>query len=162
VKLENIKSETDLRNWLTEWVGECCGRVTIEWVEPSLYGSSVGAPDCKIKSEGISVGLELKYLECTRKGIKWKVRPAQRRYHHMGMRSGQKSALLAWIKQTSKLVLVRGDHIPLRDYSTDKESGCAHGLVIMEELNYHSIKSDTQAIFNLEDLLFGLDKVWWV
>ena len=76
-----------------------------------IYGSTVGVPDCKMSYDKNTVGLELKYLVTNRKGIKWEVRPAQRRYHHMHAKSGGRSALLAYIAANSELVLVRGDHI---------------------------------------------------
>jgi hypothetical protein len=156
MKLEDIASETNLRNWLTDNIDECEGRLKIEWIEPAQYGSSPGLPDCKLNG----IGLELKYLLSTKKGIKWTIRPAQRRYHHMLARNGGKSALLAYIAAKNELVLVRGDHIPLRDYAIDKESGCAHGLVILEHLNYMSLDTDRQAIFELEKLLFHDDVFW--
>ena len=155
MKLLEVASEGDLRYWIQEWIFECNGRLSLEWVEPMMYGSTVGAPDCKIKFANQSVGLELKYLVSTKKGIKWTVRPAQRRYHHMNVRNGGRSALLAWIAAKEELVLVRGDHIPLRDYASDKESGCAHGLVKLDSLGM----SDKQAIFSLEKLIFN-DEYW--
>jgi hypothetical protein len=155
VKLDNVCSETDLRNWLTDQVFECEGRLSIEWIEPALYGSTIGAPDCKLKFANQSVGLELKYLLSTKKGIKWTVRPSQRRYHHMLAKNGGHSALLAYIASSRELYLVRGDHIPLRDYSKHQESGCPHGLVIMYQLDFMSIDRDRQAIFELEEHLFS-------
>jgi hypothetical protein len=160
MKLNEVASEGDLRYWLQEWISECEGRLALEWVEPMMYGSTVGAPDCKVSYNRKTVGLELKYLISTRKGVKWTMRPAQRRYHHMNAKAGGRSALLAYLAAQEKLVIVRGNHIPLRDYASDKESGCAHGLVIMEELNYFSIDSDQQAIFNLENLIFTSDAFW--
>jgi hypothetical protein len=159
MKLEDISSETDLRHWLTDNIGECEGRLKLEWIEPAKYGSTIGAPDCKIKYDDKSVGLELKYLLSTKKGIKWTVRPAQRRYHHMLALHNGRSALLAYVVAKQELYLIRGDHIPLRDYATDKESGCRHGLVQMEHLDYFSIDRDKQAIFRLENMLFE-DTFW--
>jgi hypothetical protein len=156
MKLNEVASEGDLRYWLQEWISECDGILKLEWIEPMIYGSTIGVPDCKIKSGNQSIGLELKYLLSTKKGIKWVVRPSQRRYHHINAKAGGRSALLAYLAARSELVLVRGDHIPLRDYATDKESGCAHGLVI---LDYMSKDSDKQAIFKLEKLIFN-DEYW--
>jgi hypothetical protein len=157
MKLENVGCESDLRHWLTDQIFECEGRLKLEWIEPSLYGSSVGAPDCKIKFGISSIGLELKYLLSTKKGIKWSVRPAQRRYHRMLSHHGGRSALLVYVAAKEELYLVRGDHVPLRDYSTDPASGCQHGLVKMEHLDYMSLDRDRQAMFQLEDNLFSED-----
>lgn len=151
MKLTDIHSETDLRNWLTTNTDR-----SIEWIEPGRFGSSEGLPDCKFEG----VGLELKYLEQTRKGIKWKVRPAQRRYHHMNVLKGGHSALLAFTDKTHELLLVRGDHIPLRDYAVDKESGCAHGLVILEKINSWSIQEDAMAMDELLRLIHIGSKFW--
>jgi hypothetical protein len=159
MKLENVGSEGDLRNWLTDNLAHCEQRLKLEWVEPSIYGSSVGAPDCKIKSGNKSVGLELKYLLSTRKGIKWTIRPAQRRYHHMNLRNGGCSAILAFSAAEEKLYLVRGDHVPLRDYASDVASGCPKGVVQMEVLDYMSVDRDRQAMFELEQQLFH-DEFW--
>ena len=160
MKISDIASETDLRNWLDEWISTCEGRIHMEWIEPAKYGSSVGAPDAKLIADRQSVGLELKYLLTTRKGIKWTVRPAQRRYHHMLGRTGGRSALLAYIPASNELCLVRGNNIPLRDYSKDPDSGCAQGKVTKWELNYGTVYPDRQAIYNLEDYLFYNDNFW--
>jgi hypothetical protein len=159
VKLKEITSEGNVRSWLQEWISECQGRLKLEWIEPMMYGSTVGAPDCKISSGMNSVGLELKYLLTTKKGIKWEVRPAQRRYHHMHAKNGGRSALMAYIAATSVLVLVRGDNIPLRDYAKDPQSGCHDGKVKMWDLSYFSLDADRQTIFNLERALFG--ELFW-
>jgi hypothetical protein len=159
MKLENVTSEGDLRNWLTDQIFECEGRLGLEWIEPARFGSTIGAPDCKIKYGIESIGVELKYLLSTKKGIKWAVRPAQRRYHHMLAFHGGRSALLVFAAAKRELHLVRGDHVPLRDYATDPQSGCAHGLVIMERLDFMSIDRDRQAMFALEDNLFQ-DDFW--
>jgi hypothetical protein len=159
MKLENITSEGDLRNWLTDQIFECEGRLGLEWIEPAKFGSTIGAPDCKIKYGISSIGLELKYLISTKKGIKWAVRPAQRRYHHMLAFHGGRSALMAFIAAKQELYLVRGDHIPLRDYASDPQSGCANRLVKMTHLDFMSIDRDRQAMFALEDNLFQ-DEFW--
>lgn len=159
MRLNEIASEGDLRYWLQEWISECRDRLNLEWVEPMIYGSTVGAPDCKIKHQDSTIGLELKYLLSTKKGIKWTLRPAQRRYHHMNIKQGGRSALLAYIPATSQLVLVRGDHIPLRDYASDPDSGCKDGLVRCQHLNFFTLDTDKQAIFELETVLF--DSHFW-
>jgi hypothetical protein len=161
MKLEDVTNETYLRHWLTDQVFECEGRLKLEWIEPALFGSTIGAPDCKIKFGISSIGLELKYLVSNKKGIKWTIRPAQRRYHHMLAFNGGRSALLAFIAAKNELHLVRGDHIPLRDYATNPDSGCAHGLVKMTHLDYMSIDRDRQAMFQLELNLFSdLEDFW--
>jgi hypothetical protein len=158
--LENVSSENGLRNWLTDNLHHCEGRITVEWIEPAPYGSTEGAPDCKLKSEGMTVDLELKFLLSTKKGIKWTVRPAQRRYLHMSIKNGNRSALLAFIAATEELHLIRGDHVPLRDYAKDPSSGCAHGLVKMNHIDYFSVDRDRQAMFNLESILFQSPLFW--
>lgn len=157
MKLSDINKEGDLRDWLSEWIIKCEGRIKLEWVEPAIFGSAIGAPDCKLNNGEMTIGLELKYLLSTKRGIKWAVRPAQRRYHHLHVKHGGKSALLAWIMAKDELVLVRGDHIPLRDYATDVSSGCAHGLCIMEVLNYFSVDPNANAMDILERTLFHND-----
>jgi hypothetical protein len=158
MKLENIDSEGDLRAWLRANISACEGRVKIEWIEPSLYGSSIGMPDCKIVTEDKSVGLELKCLPMTRKGIKWIVRPAQRRYHRMTALRGGRSALLAYVN--SDLLLVRGDHVPLRNYASDPSSGVLSDDIIINNLSYLMIDRDRQTIFNLESMLFHDESFW--
>jgi hypothetical protein len=156
MKIENISRETDLREWLSENIVHCEGRIVINWIEPSRYGSSVGQPDCTITSSGMNViGLELKYLLKTRRGIKWTVRPSQRRYHHMLMKHGGRSALLAWVPAEYRMLLVRGDKIPLRDYVDDPNSG-----VDDFNINIFSINVDMNAIFQLEQYLFHEDFFW--
>jgi hypothetical protein len=144
VKLENIVDEGGLRHWLRD---NC--RLQLEWVEPSKYGSSVGAPDVKITHGSDVVGLELKCLTRTRKGIKWTVRPAQRRYHRMTALHGGRSAVLASID--GELVLVRGGDVPLRDYASDPDSGCPNGEVAT---------FGVRTMPELEELLFGERRLW--
>jgi hypothetical protein len=160
MQFQNITSEGDLRTWMRSNISECEGRVKIEWIEPSLYGSSIGMPDCKIVSEDKSIGLELKYLELTRKGIRWTVRPVQRRYHRMLAIRGGRSALLAYIAGIKELVLVRGDHVPLRNYASDPNSGVEGDDAIVNNLSYFSIDKDRQTMFNLEEMLFHNSDFW--
>jgi hypothetical protein len=161
MRLKDITSEGDVREWLQEWIDECQGRLKLEWIEPSIYGSTVGTPDCKVSKSGVqwTIGVELKYLLTTKKGIKWEVRPAQRRYHHMHAKSGGRSALMAYIAANSVLGLVRGDHIPLRDYAKDPQSGIHDGKVKMWDLSYFSVDTDLNTILNLERALFG--ELFW-
>lgn len=162
MKLVNINKENDLRSWLREYVGLCEGRIQVKWIEPGPYGSTVGAPDAELSNKQRTVGVELKYLVTTRKGIRWDVRPAQRRYHHMHARKGGRSALVAYIPATHKLLLVRGDHIPLRDYSSDPDSG-VRGCVdanITYQLNLFNSQEDRQTILELEKKLF-YDISYW-
>jgi hypothetical protein len=157
MKLSDITSEGDLRQWMKDYAHICDGRLKFDWIEPSIFGSSVGQPDLQIKSAGKKVGLELKYLLSTKKGIKWTLRPAQRRYHHMNLRNGGCSAVLAFIPATKQLLLMRGDHVPLRDYASDPNSGCANGRAIYEDVNYFGVDPDNNAMFVLERLLFHND-----
>jgi hypothetical protein len=162
MQIMDIKDEGDLRKWLGEHIKETCGRVQIEWIEPAKYGSSIGSPDCKLKSEAQTIGLELKYLTATKNGIKWMVRPAQRRYHHLNALKNGRSALLAFIDEPKghvkkRIVLVRGDHIPLRNYASDPNSGCNSIEAKMTDISYFSLDQDRQAIFILEGILFHED-----
>lgn len=154
--LSNISSENDLRDWLKDLSGEMKG-VTFQWVEPGLYGSTTGAADVIMKLDHQKVDVELKYLYKTAKGIKYTLRPAQRRYHRMGMFRGSRSALLFVENGTKALCLVRGDHISLRDYASDAASGCKAGddrkLVILGE-------RDTDKIKFLKFLLFESKNYW--
>jgi hypothetical protein len=156
MQLSNIASESDLREWIKDLSGHMNG-VKLQWVEPSLYGSSVGAADVIMKFEHQKVDVELKYLYKTSKGIKYTLRPAQRRYHRMGMFKGNRSALLFVENGTKNLCLVRGDHISLRDYAADTASGCRNGddrrLVIEGRTDISKIKF-------LKFLLFESKNYW--
>jgi hypothetical protein len=160
MKLDDIASEQNLREWMRDWIHVCEGRLKLEWIEPNIYGSTVGGPDVKVTYEHTMIGLELKYLTTSRKGIKWAVRPAQRRYHHMLARRGGRSALLAYVGGAQEFILVRGDDIPLRDYASSPSSGCKEGVVKTWPLNYFSVDTDKSSMFNLEDLLFNNEDFW--
>jgi hypothetical protein len=121
-KMEN---ELQLRHWLAEQLSP---PITIQWIEPGRYGSSIGAADCNVKCGLVLVSLELKIWETTKKGVKCKMRPVQRRWHHVSMRKGQRTAVLASVG--NYIILVRGDHVPLRDYAIDKNSGVEDGELI--------------------------------
>jgi hypothetical protein len=123
VKLINISSETDLREWLTEQANYDTS-TSLQWVEPAKFGSTTGACDAIMKHRDHRVDLELKYLYRTRKGIKFTVRPSQRRYHRMTMKRGGRTALLCVENGSKRLFLVRGDHVPLRDYASDFAAQC--------------------------------------
>lgn len=154
MKLQDINKEDDLRHWVKDHLSYCEGRVTIDWIEPAMFGSSVGQPDVQFKSEDTKIGIELKYLLRTKKGIKWTLRPAQRRYHHMTAKAGGKSAILAYIPASNKLILCRGDHVPLRDYARDPDSGCVNGEALFLEINYFSVDPNKNAMLVLEKVLF--------
>jgi hypothetical protein len=100
------------------------------------------------------VDVELKYLERTRKGTKFTLRPSQRRFHHISMKNKIKTSLLAVerVNDRNILFLVRGDHIPLRDYASDPDSGCANGEVIRTIISRNG--NDRDAINKLKMLLF--------
>jgi hypothetical protein len=129
MKLIDIRNETDLREWLRD---QSMPGVTRQWVEPSpLLGSDIGCADVILKYGEARVDLELKYLYRTRNGIKYLVRPSQRRFHHMTMRRGGRTAMLFILDETQELYLMRGDHIPLRNYASHPESGCVDGKEIV-------------------------------
>jgi hypothetical protein len=158
--LKDILSEGDLRKWLSEHAPHV--KVALQWVEPSLYGSSIGAPDV-IMAHGVDipVSVELKVLMRMTKGIKFTVRPAQRRWHHMGMRTGRRSALLfIELASNNKLWLMRGDKIPLRDYASHPDSGCELGLSDMWQVNALKI-NDLSCMEYLKSLLFIHESKFW-
>lgn len=152
-----MMEELQLRHWLFENLSRA---VDIQWVEPGRYGSTVGAPDCNVKKDGRTVSLELKVWKRTRKGIKCEMRPVQRRWHHMTMRRrhtetkfGSLCAVLFNIYGTSEVYLLRGDRVPLRDYATNKSSGCIDG-----ELRITRISNDN----DIESLLFDEMSTFWL
>jgi hypothetical protein len=159
MKLSEINSEDDLRMWLREKV-PVISDVEFQWVEPNMYGSTIGAGDLILKRLGVKVDLELKYLVRTRRGTKFTIRPAQRRFHHMSMKRGGKTALLAIEKRDGKnsLFIVRGDHIPLRNYANDPESGCIGGYDQRWFVNLNEHDADTIVI--LKRLLFTEPNFW--
>lgn len=123
--MPNIHVEADLRKWL----GDVCrqNKIAIQWVEPGPYGSSIGAPDAHLTFKGQSVSLELKRFKVTvAKGICCTLRPVQRRWHHVNYNNGTKCAVLAEL-DTEAVILIRGDHVPLRDYACYPNSGCEDG-----------------------------------
>lgn len=158
MKLCDIKNEDDLREWLREQAPIIID-VELQWVEPAM-GSSVGSADVIMKRRGVKIDVELKYLERTRKGTKFTVRPAQRRFHHMSMKRGGKTCLLAVEKcdDGNSLFIVRGDNIPLRDYASDPDSGCKQGFDQRWLLNFNG--RDVVAIANLKKILFQEENFW--
>ena len=158
MKLQDIKSEDDLRTWLREQAPIIVD-VEFQWVEPNIYGSTVGAGDLILKHRGVKIDLELKYLESHKRGTKFTIRPSQRRFHHMSMRKGGKTSLL-WIeniKNENKLFLLRGDHIPRRNYIFDPESGQTEDRRWLV-----NNKADVIAISNLKQILFKDLMYWWI
>jgi hypothetical protein len=152
--LPNINSETDLRSWLRE-VAPMMKGVTLQWVEPSLYGSTIGAGDVIMKKNDIKIDVELKYLHKTIKGTKVTLRPAQRRFHHSSMRRGNKTCLLYVLATTARqMFLVRGDKIPLRDYSSHPDSGCIGGKLDTWPI---CCATNEELAFQLTHILFGQD-----
>jgi hypothetical protein len=159
MQLENINGEGDLRRWLGAQLKLLAG-VNYHWIEPNiLLGSTVGAPDIEVGFDNKKIGLELKYLEVKRKGIKWTVRPVQRQYHHSLARRGGRSAILAIVndKNENTLILVRGDKVPLRDYSSHPQSGCIDGKCditrILPEID------DKETVLTTLELLFS-EEYW--
>lgn len=122
MEIHRIKQEADLREWLAENViawNKTPGRPHIKhvWIEPG-FGGSIGVSDAQLTIRGIDYGVELKHLLTTSKGVCYKIRPVQRRYNVMGVRTGSKLVILATIAMSNRndLVLIRGDNCPLRDY----------------------------------------------
>jgi hypothetical protein len=153
--LQNITSESNLREWLRE--SRFAGGIKLQWVEPGLYGSTMGAADVIIKRDDIGIQTELKYLHRNSHGIKFTVRPVQRRFHHMSMKHGGQTCLLFVLSDTKQMFVVRGDRIPLRDYASDKASGCANGKVDTWPVLG---TSNEDQIFHLTNILFGKD--FWI
>jgi hypothetical protein len=159
MKLQDINSEDDLRVWLREQAPVIID-VEFQWIEPNMYGSTIGAGDLVLKRLGVKIDLELKYLERTRRGTKFTIRPAQRRFHHMSMKRGGKTALLAVEKRdgSNSLFIVRGDHIPLRNYASDPNSGCVNGYDQRWFVNLN--ENDATSISILKRLLFLESNFW--
>jgi hypothetical protein len=128
VKLANIKNEDDLRAWLREH-NKFMNGVSLQWVEGStIHGSNVGAADVIMKYGDMKVDVELKYLDRTRYGLKYTLRPSQRRFHRISMMKGGRTALLAVENGNKQMFLMRGDHVPRRYYVDDPDSGCAQEI----------------------------------
>ena len=155
--LVNVKDETDLREWLGEWA-ETMKDVSIQWVEPSKFGSTTGAGDAIVKCGNSRVDLELKYLYKTRNGIKFTLRPSQRRYHRMTMKRGGQTALLVIENGTKRLFLVRGDKVPLRDYASDAQSGTGPDEDIT--VTVAGNQNEREVALRLRELLF-YDPDYW-
>jgi hypothetical protein len=123
--------ERDLRKWLRDNIEN---NVTVQWIEPGKYGSTMGAADCNLKCGQSVVSVELKIWKENRNGIKCEMRPIQRRFHHISMKKGARTAVLAHVSgsilYSPRTILVRGDHVPLRDYASHKDSGCPNGQLI--------------------------------
>jgi hypothetical protein len=156
MQLQDITSENDLRNWLRDNAIFMRG-VTLQWVEPSpLIGSAIGAADVIMKCGDYKIDVELKYLVRKMRGIKFTLRPSQRRFHHSSMRRGGKTALLFLEAGNKKLWIIRGDKIPLRDYALDPDSGCQNGVVDMWIV---SGKNDAAVVEHLTNILFH--SIFW-
>lgn len=132
--IRNIKAEDDLRQWLAESVlawNRTAGKSAIKhvWIEPG-FGGSTGVSDAQLSYLGVDYGVELKHFHVTTKGVCYKIRPVQRRYNVMGVRTGKRLVILATIVRSNynDLVLIRGDNCPLRDYCSDLGSGCKDGV----------------------------------
>jgi hypothetical protein len=152
--LKDITSENDLRSWLKE---HHMKGVTFQWVEPSpLIGSAVGAADVIMKLDDQKVDVELKYLVRKIRGIKFTLRPSQRRFHHSSMRKGGHTALLFIEAGVKRLWIIRGDKVPLRDYASDPDSGCVNGVADMWPLVGFD---DSATIMQLRNILF--DRAFW-
>lgn len=131
--IDDITSEDDLRHWLAHQIlirnEKNVMKIKLTWIEPA-FGSTIGAPDAQIDYAGQSFGFELKHFHRLTRGVFYKIRPVQRRYHVMGFRGGKKLLIMATIanENSNELVLIRGDNVPLRDYCDIKGSGCQKGI----------------------------------
>jgi hypothetical protein len=159
MKLSNVENENDVRKWLSQHLKVLKG-VSYQWIEPNvMLGSTMGAPDINIKFDRRTVGLELKFLEVTNKGIKWTVRPVQRRYHHMLARAGGRSALMGIVHdELNTLILVRGDKIPLRDYASHPDSGCPNGKASIVHIG-NDLDNEQDMVLTMLELLFS-EEFW--
>ena len=157
MKIQDIRNENDLREWLRQQAPIIVD-VELQWVEPIIHGSTVGAADVIMKRKGAKVDVELKYLERTRKGTKFTLRPAQRQFHSLSSARGAKTSLLAAERVNGRiqLFLLRGDHIPLRDYISDDGSGVDRDRRWI--INEHN---DVTAISRLKEFLFKDLMYWW-
>lgn len=141
MNIHSIEVELNLRHWLRDaaalWNTNNVDQVGIEWIEPA-FGSSPGIPDCRIVFKKKSVEIELKHLNMKKRGIEWKIRPLQRRYHVMGAKEGKRTAILSTVNYCGRnnLILIRGDRVPLRDYEDIEDSG--------GKVNYQIIEGDNE------------------
>ncbi len=134
MKIHDIKEEQDLRQWLAESVkawnaAKPRDAIKMVWIEPG-FGGSIGVSDAGLSYRGVDYGVELKHLHVTSKGVVYKIRPVQRRYNVMGVRTGKRLVILATVayKNYNDLILIRGDNCPLRDYCSELGSGCQDGV----------------------------------
>lgn len=141
MEINDVKSENNLRTWLDEqidwWNRGERKRIRLDWIEPA-FGSTNGQPDALVRYDGEAYGFELKHFQITKKGVCYKIRPAQRRYHYLGVtRDKKRSIILATINRTidNQLVVIRGDHVPFRDYASDPASRCPDGKVKQQIFN---------------------------
>lgn len=132
--IRDIREEQHLREWLAEGVlawNKTPGKSALKhvWIEPG-FGGSTGVSDAQLTYRGVEYGIELKHFHVTTKGVCYKVRPVQRRFNVMGVRTGKRLAILATVARTNynDLVLIRGDNCPLRDYCDQSGSGCETGI----------------------------------
>jgi hypothetical protein len=131
--IQDINSEQMLRDWLAmnivAWNALHVDKVGHEWIEPT-FGSSMGISDAKVSYRAVTWGVELKHWYERREGVNYKIRPVQRRYNVMGVKSGRKLLIMATVVKAGyvDLVLIRGDKAPLRDYCNIKGSGCEDGI----------------------------------
>lgn len=85
-----VNERDDLRRYVRRVMGKTC-----LWVEPNVKSTiGAGVPDCRFKVDGKEVPVELKYWHRTKLGVKCEMRPAQIRYHVMGAKKGNRSAIL--------------------------------------------------------------------
>lgn len=86
-----VNERDDLRRRVRKIMGKNC-----LWVEPNVRSTiGAGVPDCRfVLVDKTEIPVELKYWERTKKGLRCDLRPAQIRYHVMGAKKGNRSAIL--------------------------------------------------------------------
>lgn len=99
--------ESELRNLVRSIWG-----LAAEWTEPT-YGSSVGVPDVALPLGNGRVPVELK-VGTLAKAVRFKARPAQRRWHVLARERGERSLFL--IAARGWLFVLNGAYINEYDY----------------------------------------------
>jgi hypothetical protein len=98
------------------WAGDPLG---LSWVEQAR-GSTAGTPDVTIPlpRPWHDVPTELKLWRRTSKGLECKVRPAQRRWHTLQNRGGNRTAFIIGQERNGTLMLsaFAGHLVPMEDY----------------------------------------------
>lgn len=93
---------------------------SVTWVEPGR-GGTVGAADCWLPIRGAWIGAELKDGEAVGAGVRFDMRPAQRRWHHRAAKEGAPSCVL--IRLGDDVLGLQGARYPLT-----QRDACFSGL----------------------------------